>query len=77
MLGLEGDITKARHRVFKYLVDDLKKLETDGIEVGGKCSKVIVPAIAGDNLGSHWLGGFVTNFSSALYMCRFCTLNTR
>ena len=64
MLGLERDIIKNTHRVFKRLVQDLKVLETDGIEVGGHRFHVIVPAIAGDNLGSHWLGGFVTNFST-------------
>jgi len=75
MLGLESDVIKARHRVFSRLVDDLKTLETAGIEIGGYCFRVIVPAITGDNLGSHWLGGFVTNFSSVPYICRFCTLS--
>lgn len=28
--------------------------------------------VLGDNLGSHWLGGFCTNFSNAHYVCRYC-----
>ena len=28
--------------------------------------------LTGDNLGSHFIGGFVTNFSNAKYACRYC-----
>lgn len=30
--------------------------------------------IAGDNLGSHAVGGFMENFSSAIYFCRYCLI---
>ncbi|CAI5693834.1 unnamed protein product [Oreochromis niloticus] len=30
--------------------------------------------IAGDNLGSHCIGGFTENFSSSVYLCRYCLL---
>lgn len=40
----------------------MKSLESDGIEIGEHKFQVNVLGIAGDNLGSHWLGGFVTNF---------------
>lgn len=74
LLGHENDITKAGHTVFRRVVDDLKQLETAGFNVGSHHFSVVVPAIAGDNLGSHWLGGFVTNFSSTSHCCRFCTI---
>jgi len=61
-------------RIFKPLVDDLKILEDEGIDVSGERWLVRVVAIAGDNLGSHWLGEFTTNFSSSQHICRFCTL---
>lgn len=34
-------------------------------------------AILGDDLGSHGIGGFVENFSSATHICRFCTVERR
>ena len=60
--------------LFQPLINDLKILETEGLDVGLK-EKVYgrIVAITGDNLGSNWIGGFETNFSSATYMCRFCT----
>lgn len=30
--------------------------------------------IAGDNLGSHCIGGFVENFSSTSCWCRWCCI---
>lgn len=61
--------------IFSPLVEDLKALERDGIEL--EC-KTLLPVrlimICGDNLGSHWLGGFTQNFSSAPYTCRYCSI---
>lgn len=74
MLALEGDVNKAGQKIFRRLVDDLRNLEEEGIEIDGKRFHVIVPAFVGDNLGSHWIGGFVTNFSTTQHMCRFCTM---
>ncbi|KAI4896937.1 hypothetical protein NFI96_008700 [Prochilodus magdalenae] len=31
--------------------------------------------IAGDNLGSHCVGGFTENFSSSTYFCRYCLIS--
>ncbi|KAK0153301.1 hypothetical protein N1851_005035 [Merluccius polli] len=31
--------------------------------------------IAGDNLGSHAIGGFTENFSSSEYFCRYCLIS--
>lgn len=58
--------------VLKPLLDDLKKLEagqfvtSSGMRLFGT-----VTAILGDILGSHGIGGFVENFSSASHICRF------
>ena len=61
--------------LFKPLIHDLKILETEGIDIGLD-EKVIgsIVAIAGDNLGSHWIGGYVVNFSTASHFCRYCTI---
>ncbi|KAK3909856.1 LOW QUALITY PROTEIN: PTS system EIIBC component SAR0193 [Frankliniella fusca] len=55
------------------IVEDLKLLETEGVIVPryGRLKAGLV-CIAGDNLGSHNLGGFGENFSSSNYFCRFC-----
>ena len=74
LLATEVDLITVGQRAFRRLVDDLKSLETDGVAIKGHVFRVVIPAIAGDNLGSHWLGGFVMNFSCVPYMCRFCTL---
>nr|XP_054930443.1 uncharacterized protein LOC126537830 isoform X1 [Dermacentor andersoni] len=60
-------------KVFMPLLDDLKKLEA-GHFVTSRGMRLFgtVTAILGDNLGSHGIGGFVENFSSASHICRFC-----
>lgn len=59
--------------ILKPLVDDLKILETQGIEVPFLESPLLgsVIQITGDKLGLHGLFGFVESFS-ATYFCRFC-----
>lgn len=59
--------------ILKPLVDDLKILETQGIEVPFSDSPLLgsVIQVTGDNLGLHGLFGFVESFS-ATYFCRFC-----
>jgi hypothetical protein len=46
------------------LAHDLKDLKNEGIEAGGEKFNIVIAAIVGDNLGSHWLGGF-----PPVYMC--------
>jgi hypothetical protein len=77
LLALETDVAKVGQRIFRRLVDDLKELESIGLEVSGCRFKVVVPAIAGDNLGSHWLGGFTTSFSNGPHSCRYCTITNK
>lgn len=73
LLGKEAD---CRHfgddKVFGRLISDLKDLEANGIQVANDIGvKGLVVCIAGDNLGSHYIGGFVESFC-AEYMCRYC-----
>lgn len=60
-------------KVFRPLVRDLKKLE-NGIE-GQEFLQGSIFAILGDNLGSHCIGGFMENFSSSHYHCRYCCVH--
>ncbi|XP_007566221.1 uncharacterized protein LOC103147693 [Poecilia formosa] len=59
--------------ILKPLVDDLKILEKQGIQVPFSDSPLFgsVVQVTGDNLGLHGLFGFVESFS-ATYFCRFC-----
>ena len=67
-----------KNQIFKPLIDDTKELELHGINVGEESYPVkgTVCIIAGDNLGSHGIGGFVENFSRAKYWCRWCLLTS-
>lgn len=55
-------------KVFSELLADLKSLETNGINVDGKTVKGDLYCIAGDNLGSHYIGGFTENFSHSIFL---------
>ena len=59
--------------ILKPLIDDLKILETEGIQLPFSAIPVkgSVFQVTGDNLGLHGLLGFVESFS-ATYCCRFC-----
>lgn len=60
-------------KVYGKIVDDLKTIESKGLQTSsGEIIKGSLVFIAGDNLGSHSLGGFVENFSMATYFCRYC-----
>lgn len=61
-------------KIFSELLADLKSLETDGINVDGENIKGGLYCIAGDNLGSHCIGGFTENFSCSQYFCRYCEI---
>lgn len=62
--------------VFRPLMEDLKSLE-DGINDKDKIIQGSLFAIMGDNLGSHCIGGFTENFSSATHSCRYCLVHKR
>lgn len=62
-------------QVLKPLTQDLAALERSGIQVNGVPHAVRLSFIAGDNLGSHAVGGFTQNFSSAEHFCRLCVIS--
>jgi hypothetical protein len=59
--------------IFDRLINDLKDLETAGIDLGPDFGtrKGTVIYVLGDNLGSHMIRGFLESFSGT-YFCRFC-----
>lgn len=62
--------------VFGSLVKDLKDLELNGVNLpDGQVCKGTLCAIAGDNLGSHNIGGFTENFSKSSHFCRYCEID--
>lgn len=64
--------------VFATLVNDLKDLEENGVVLAdGKLHKGTLCAIAGNNLGSHYIGGFFENFSKSNNFCRYCEIDRK
>nr|XP_054928852.1 uncharacterized protein LOC129385774 [Dermacentor andersoni] len=59
------------HEVLQPLVNDIRELETNGINLNGAIIKGSLLLVSGDNLSSHQLGGFRECFSSGR-ICRFC-----
>ena len=76
LLCKEVDLKHFGHKVFQKLVEDLKELENNGIQIRNETLKGTVCFIAEDNLGSHGIGGFTENFSTAEYFCRYCTITS-
>ena len=75
LLCREKDFKAFGHaKVFSELLADLKELEENGIVVSNGTVKGSLYCIAGDNLGSHCIGGFTENFSRAQYFCRYCLI---
>ncbi|XP_067281113.1 uncharacterized protein [Pseudorasbora parva] len=78
MLCQEKDFKHFGHdTIFSRLIADLKDLEDNGITVAAEKVKGTVFCIAGDNLGSHSIGGFTENFSFSEYFCRYCQISRR
>lgn len=65
-------------RILQPLLIDLETLESEGIEVASanRTFRGTIASISGDNLGSHFLGGFTESFSGGpnSRLCRFCTV---
>lgn len=73
LLCIENDFKRfGSASVFSDMLSDLKDLEINGITVGAETVKAALFCIAGDNLGSHNIGGFTENFSTSKYFCRYC-----
>lgn len=77
LLCTEKDFKNFGHaKFFSELLTDLKELEKNGITMGDELVvKGALYCIAGDNLGSHTIGGFTENFSSSRYFCRYCLIS--
>ena len=60
--------------IFKVLIRELKRIQQQGVVIKGIKYGVEVLCIAGDNLGSHQLGGFVESFNINNF-CRFCDIS--
>lgn len=66
LLCREKDFKTFGHsKVFSELVSDLKELEETGILTSNGTVRGTLYCIAGDNLGSHCIGGLSENFSSS------------
>ena len=75
LLCIENDFKHfGPDKIFSELLQDLKELERDGMTVSGETVKAALCCIAGDNLGSHSIGGFPENFSTSKYFCRYCEI---
>ena len=62
-------------KVYQTLIDDLKTLETTGLDMGEEEPLLgTVVAVLGDNLGSHSLGGYVESFSDT-HFCHYCLVS--
>jgi hypothetical protein len=67
-----------QEKVLKPLMIDLKSLlEENGLDVGGRIFKTRLICMLDDNLGSHWIGGFSTNFSANKFVCRYCLIERK
>lgn len=70
-------VSCSHKRCLDRLITDLNKLYANGVMFRGKRVPVRLRFIAGDSLGAHQLGGFLRNFSTTLYMCRFCEITRK
>ena len=69
----DTDLTRCgQHAVFESLIHELRGLEQNGVTFNSLFFPVRLVRVLGDNLGSHWLGGFSTNFSTSKFICRYC-----
>ncbi|KAK3918506.1 Ribulokinase [Frankliniella fusca] len=57
------------------VLDELKDLYDEGIDIDGQKIRVCLMFALGDSLGQHIIGGFVKNFSSSEFSCRFCPMS--
>lgn len=58
--------------VWRQIVRDISYIE-NGIDIGGEIIRGTISYFSSDNLGQHTALGFVQNFSTTEYCCRFCT----
>lgn len=63
------------NNIWHLIIEDMSKLETEGISVGSKKIKGAICYPSFDNLGANIALGFAGSFS-AHYFCRFCECNS-
>ena len=64
---------KSSQKILTHVTDELKKLEDKKVDIKGKSFSVKLFGIAGDNLGSNFIGGFICSFRLGSPCCRVCT----
>lgn len=76
-LCFEKDLKKyGFSKILEKFIRDISYLEETGITLdNGFHLKGTIIAIVGDNLGSHQIGGFVENFRTDSFFCRWCYVN--
>lgn len=74
MLGIPDEAIRTLiELVMGHLVEDLKDPENNAVVLcDGQVRKGILHSIAGDNLGSHRIGGFLENFILSVNFFRYC-----
>ena len=53
------------------MIDDINRLQMQGLDINGKSIKFSFSTIVADNLASHQIGGFQCNFNHGFF-CRRC-----
>ncbi|XP_034236317.1 uncharacterized protein LOC117642343 [Thrips palmi] len=77
LVALVRDCDFNHKEIFGKVLEELKRME-EGTEIPGVgIVKAGIAFIAGDNLGSHGIGGFIENFSRSHYFCRHCLLTRK
>jgi hypothetical protein len=61
------------YEVLKPVITELKNLEINGLTINEIQYKIRIRFILGDNLGSHFIGGFLCNFNTDFF-CRYCNV---
>lgn len=61
--------------IARLIVDEIKQLETTGINIGGNSVKGTLIHVTADNLGANGALGFVESFNS--YFCRACEISKK
>ena len=73
LLTYSSDFNEYREEHLNHVVKEINSLEEEKLSVSGKSFSVRVFALAGDNLGSNSVGGFISSFRLGVPCCRVCT----
>ncbi|KAK3929517.1 Serendipity locus protein beta [Frankliniella fusca] len=65
-----------QENVMKVLINEMTHLSHNGIKYKGETLPVIFNNMCGDNLGQHFIGGYLESFRSE-HFCRFCEVSKR